>query len=200
VLTNIGSKGWEKQSGLLSMWILSMLQSNDQTNVVMPYKKGDSLSLGKIVTDDYFGKLTSDRLKIGDGYLLFKADAKQRSKIGVSPKRALPIAGSYDAKNKVLTIAQFSLPDGLTDYVNSAWKLQDNPFEGDAVNAYTDGPIDGKQMGKFYELESSSPALSLAPMKNAKHIHRTIHLSGSTVKLNEISKKLFGLELDQMKF
>jgi hypothetical protein len=200
VLTNIGSKGWEKQSGLLSMWILSMLQSNDQTNVVMPYKKGDSLSLGKIVTDDYFGKLTSDRLKIGDGYLLFKADAKQRSKIGVSPKRALPIAGSYDAKNKVLTIAQFTLSDGLTDYVNSAWKLQDNPFEGDAVNAYTDGPIDGKQMGKFYELESSSPALSLAPMKNAKHIHRTIHLSGSTVKLNEISKKLFGLELDQMKF
>jgi hypothetical protein len=200
VLTNIGSKGWEKQSGLLSMWILSMLQSNDQTNVVMPYKKGDSLSLGKIVTDDYFGKLTSDRLKIGDGYLLFKADAKQRSKIGVSPKRALPIAGSYDAKNKVLTIAQFTLSDGLTDYVNSAWKLQDNPFEGDAVNAYTDGPIDGKQMGKFYELESSSPALSLAPMKNAKHIHRTIHLSGSTVKLKEISKKLFGLELDQMKF
>ena len=200
VLTNIGSKGWEKQSGLLSMWILSMLQSNDQTNVVMPYKKGDSLSLGKIVTDDYFGKLTSDRLKIGDGYLLFKADAKQRSKIGVSPKRALPIAGSYDAKNKVLTIAQFSLPDGLTEYVNSAWKLQDNPFEGDAVNAYTDGPIDGKQMGKFYELESSSPALSLAPMKNAKHIHRTIHLSGSTVKLNEISRKLFGLELDQLKF
>jgi hypothetical protein len=200
VLTNIGSKGWEKQSGLLSMWILSMLQSNDQTNVVMPYKKGDSLNLGKIVTDDYFGKLTSDRLKIGDGYLLFKADAKQRSKIGVSPKRALPIAGSYDAKNKVLTIAQFTLSDGLTDYVNSAWKLQDNPFEGDAVNAYTDGPIDGKQMGKFYELESSSPALSLAPMKNAKHIHRTIHLSGSTVKLNEISKKLFGLELDQLKF
>jgi len=100
----------------------------------------------------------------------------------------------------VLTIAQFSLPDGVTDYVNSAWKLQDNPFEGDAVNAYTDGPIDGKQMGKFYELESSSPALSLAPGKSAKHIHRTIHLSGSTVKLNEISKKLFGLELDQLKF
>ena len=200
VLTNIGSEGWEKQSGLLSMWILSMLQSNNQTNVVMPYKKGDSLSLGKIVTDDYFGKLTSDRLKIGDDYLLFKADAKQRSKIGVSPKRALPIAGSYDAKNKVLTIAQFTLSDGLTDYVNSAWKLQDNPFEGDAVNAYTDGTIDGKQMGNFYELESSSPALSLLPGKNAKHMHRTIHLSGSSVKLNEISKKLFGLELDQMKF
>ena len=200
VVTNIGLKSWEKQTGLLSMWILSMLQSNDQTNVVMPYKTGDSLSLGKVVTDDYFGKLTSDRLKIEDGYLLFKADAKQRSKIGISPKRALPVAGSYDAENKVLTIAQFSLPEGAADYVNSAWKLQDKPFEGDAVNAYTDGPIDGKQMGKFYELESSSPALMLSPGQNAKHMHRTIHLSGSVEKLNEISKKLFGLELDQIKF
>jgi hypothetical protein len=200
VLTNTGQKTWEQQTGLLSVWILSMLKSNDQTNVVIPYRKGDSLSLGKIVTDDYFGKLGADRLKIEDGHLLFKADAKQRSKIGVSPKRALPIAGSYDAENKVLTISQFTLPEGITSYVNSTWKIQDDPFVGDAVNAYTDGPIDGKQMGKFYELESSSPALSLAPGANATHIHRTIHLSGSQEKLNEISIKLFGLGLDQLKF
>jgi hypothetical protein len=177
-----------------------MLKSNDQTNVVIPYKKGDSLSLGKIVTDDYFGKLDSDRLKIKDGYLLFKADAKQRSKIGVSPKRALPIAGSYDAENNVLTISQFTLPEGVTSYVNSTWKIQDDPFVGDAVNAYTDGPIEGKQMGKFYEIESSSPALSLAPGAKATHIHRTIHLSGSTEKLNEIALKVFGLSLNQLKF
>jgi len=200
ILTNTGSKTWDQQTGLLSIWVLSMLKSNDQTNVIIPYRKGDSLSLGKIVTDDYFGKLSADRLKIEDGYLLFKADAKQRSKIGVSPKRALPIAGSYDAENKVLTIAQFTLPEGITAYVNSTWKIQDDPFVGDVVNAYTDGPIDGKQMGKFYELESSSPALGLAPGANAKHIHRTIHLSGPVEKLNEISIKLFGLGLDQLKF
>lgn len=200
VLTNTGSKAWDQQTGLLSIWVLSMLKSNDQTNVIIPYRKGDSLSLGKIVTDDYFGKLGADRLKIADGHLLFKADAKQRSKIGVSPKRALPIAGSYDAENKVLTIAQFTLPEGIISYVNSTWKIQDDPFVGDAVNAYTDGPINGKQMGKFYEIESSSPALSLAPGANAKHIHRTIHLSGTVEKLNEISLKLFGLGLDQLKF
>jgi hypothetical protein len=200
VLTNTGQKTWDQQTGLLSVWILSMLKSNDQTNVVIPFRKGDSLSLGKIVTDDYFGKLGADRLKIEDGHLLFKADAKQRSKIGVSPKRALPIAGSYDPENKVLTISQFTLPEGIISYVNSTWKIQDDPFVGDAVNAYTDGPIDGKQMGKFYELESSSPALSLAPGASATHIHRTIHLSGSQEKLNEISIKLFGLGLDQLKF
>jgi hypothetical protein len=200
IITNTGSNLWDKETGLLSIWVLSMLKSNDQTNVIIPYKKGDSLSLGKIVTDDYFGKLSADRLKIQDGYLLFKADAKQRSKIGVSPKRALPIAGSYDAENQVLTIAQFTLPDGISDYVNSSWKIQDDPFVGDAVNAYTDGPINGKQMGKFYELESSSPALSLASGASAEHIHRTIHLSGPVEKLNEISLKLFGLGLDKLKF
>ena len=200
ILTNVGTETWNEQKGLLSVWVLSMLKSNDQTNVVIPYKKGDSLSLGKIVTDDYFGKLDSDRLKIKDGYLLFKADAKQRSKIGVSPKRALPIAGSYDAENNVLTISQFTLPEGVTSYVNSTWKIQDDPFVGDAVNAYTDGPIEGKQMGKFYEIESSSPALSLAPGAKATHIHRTIHLSGSTEKLNEIALKVFGLSLNQLKF
>ena len=200
ILTNVGTETWNEQKGLLSVWVLSMLKSNDQTNVVIPYKKGDSLSLGKIVTDDYFGKLDTERLKIKDGYLLFKADAKQRSKIGVSPKRALPIAGSYDAENNVLTISQFSLPEGVTSYVNSTWKIQDDPFVGDAVNAYTDGPIEGKQMGKFYEIESSSPALSLAPGANATHIHRTIHLSGSTEKLNEIALKVLGLSLNQLKF
>ena len=200
ILTNIGTETWNEQKGLLSVWVLSMLKSNDQTNVVIPYKKGDSLSLGKIVTDDYFGKLDTERLKIKDGYLLFKADAKQRSKIGVSPKRASPIAGSYDAENNVLTISQFSLPEGVTSYVNSTWKIQDDPFVGDAVNAYTDGPIEGKQMGKFYEIESSSPALSLAPGANATHIHRTIHLSGSTEKLNEIALKVLGLSLNQLKF
>ena len=200
ILTNIGTETWNERKGLLSVWVLSMLKSNDQTNVVIPYKKGDSLSLGKIVTDDYFGKLDSDRLKIKDGFLLIKADAIQRSKIGVSPKRALPIAGSYDAENNVLTISQFTLPEGVTSYVNSTWKIQDDPFVGDAVNAYTDGPIEGKQMGKFYEIESSSPALSLAPGAKATHIHRTIHLSGSTEKLNEIALKVFGLSLNQLKF
>lgn len=199
-VTNTGSNTWDKQTGLLSIWVLSMLKSNDKTNVIIPYKKGDTSIMGKIVRDDYFGKLGAERLKIEDGYLLFKADAKQRSKIGVSPKRALPIAGSYDAENKVLTIAQFSLPEGITAYVNSTWQIQDDPFVGDAVNAYTDGPIDGKQMGKFYELESSSPALSLASRANAEHIHRTIHLSGPVEKLNEISLKVFGLTLDQLKF
>ena len=195
-VTNQGKLSWTKDSGQLSIWILSMLQANDQTTVLIPFNKGDTSALGKIVTDDYFGKLDTTRLKVRDGYLLFKADAKQRSKIGLSPKRAMAMAASFDAINKVLTIIQFTMPKGEMDYVNSLWKNQIDPFKGDALNAYTDGPINGKQMGKFYELESSSPALSLAPGASQSHIQRTIHLKGSQQDLDAIARKLFGVSLN----
>ena len=198
-ITNKGSNVWDKKTGMLSIWILSMMNASEKTTVAVPYKQGDSAKLGKIVTDDYFGKVPADRLKVENGLMLFKADANHRSKIGVAPKRALPIVASYDAVNNVLTIAQFTLPGGATDYVNSLWKIQDDPFSGDAVNSYNDGPIDGKQMGKFYEIESSSPAAALAPGKTIHHFHRTIHIKGNKDELDKISIKLLGVGVDAIR-
>jgi len=198
-ITNTGSIAWDKKTGMLSIWILSMLNASAQTTVAVPYKQGDTSDLGKIVTDDYFGKVPADRIKVDSGLISFKADANQRSKIGVSPKRALPFVASYDAVNNVLTIAQFTLPGGATDYVNSLWKLQEDPFAGDAVNAYNDGEIDGKQMGKFYEIESSSPAAALAPGNSIQHVHRTIHLKGTREDLDKISMKILGKPVDAIK-
>jgi hypothetical protein len=198
-ITNNGATAWDKKTGMLSIWVLSMLNASSQTTVAVPYKQGDTAKLGKIVTDDYFGKVPADRLKVDSGIILFKADAIQRSKIGVSSERALPFVASYDATNNVLTIAQFTLHEGTTDYVNSLWKLQDDPFSGDAVNAYNDGEINGKQMGRFYEIESSSPAAALAPGNSMQHIHRTIHLKGSKEDLDKIAKKILGIGVDAIK-
>jgi hypothetical protein len=197
-ITNKGKTVWDKKSGMLSIWILSMLKATDKTTVVVPYKQGDVSTLGKIVTDDYFGKVPSDRLKVDNGLILFKADANSRTKIGLSPSRALPMIASYDAVNNVLTIAQFTLPQQSDGYVNSLWKIQENPFEGDAVNSYNDGPNDGSQLGKFYEIESSSPAASLKPNTFLHHLHRTIHLQGDKESLNKICQKLFGIDVDQI--
>lgn len=198
-ITNTGTNSWNKETGMLSIWILSMLNASEQTTVAIPYKDGDSSQLGTIVTDDYFGKVPVDRIKIENGLILFKADASHRSKIGISPKRAMPVAASYDAVNNVLTIAQFTLPQDSTGYVNSLWKIQDDPFSGDAVNSYNDGPIDTKQMGKFYEIESSSPAAALQPGKSMQHIHRTIHLIGTQEDLDKIAMKLLGVSVDKIR-
>jgi hypothetical protein len=196
-ITNTGNTPWKKETGLLSIWILSMFNAGDKTTIAVPYKQGNEADLGKIVTDDYFGKVPGDRLKIKNGFIFLNADAKYRSKIGISPKRALPILASFDQVNEVLTIAQFSLPEYPADYVNSLWEMQENPFDGDVVNAYNDGLIDGKQMGKFYELESSSPAATLIVGESMHHLHRTIHLKGNIKDLDEVTQTLLGIQLSE---
>jgi hypothetical protein len=107
----------------------------------------------------------ADRLTVKDGVILFKADGQYRSKIGLPPSRALAIAGSYDAAAHVLTLVQYTRPADAREYVNSMWEIQREPYKGDVVNSYNDGPpAPGKPpLGPFYELETSSPALALAP-------------------------------------
>ncbi len=196
-ITNTGNAAWSRETGMLSVWILSMLNASDSTTVAIPYVAGDEKSLGKVVTDDYFGKVPSDRLGVTDHLILFKADGNYRSKIGVSPKRAKPVVASYDAAQKVLTIALFSLPS-QGEYVNSKWEIQKNPFEGDAINSYNDGPVNGSQMGKLYEIESSSPAAALAPGASLTHRHTTIHLQGDIAELDKVAQKLLGVTVQSI--
>lgn len=199
-LTNTGDSQWNKESGMLSIWILSIFNPSDKTTVIVPFKTGDETQLGKVVTDDYFGKMPKERLTVLDSVILFRADGKKRGKIGISPQRALPLAGSYDAQNKVLTVARFSLQEGNMDYVNSQWKMQDQPFAGDAINSYNDGPLaDGTQLGPFYELESSSPAAALQPGEKINHVHQTFHFIGEEAALDQIVQSLFGITLSQVK-
>jgi YhcH/YjgK/YiaL family protein len=92
---------------------------------------------------------------------------------------------------------QFTQPAGVTDYVNSLWKLQDDPYAGDAANSYNDGPPapGEKPLGPFYELESSSPAAALAPNASLPHVHRTIHLTGPESALDGVARSVLGVGL-----
>jgi hypothetical protein len=85
--------------------------------------------------------------------------------------------------------------------VNSLWKLQDNPFAGDAANSYNDGPPSpgAKPLGPFFELESSSPAAALAPNESLSHVHRTIHVVGSEESLDNVSRATLGVSLEEIR-
>jgi len=200
-VTNTGEKAWEKDTGLLSIWILGMLNPSPATTIVVPFKTGPEEKLGPIVNDAYFGKVPADRLVVKDGVMFFSGDGQYRSKIGLSPLRAMPILGSYDAVNQVLTIVQYSKPRGTFDYVNSMWEMQDQPYKGDVVNSYNDGPAEpgAKPLGPFYELETSSPAASLKPGETISHVHRTFHLQGSEADLDQIARATLGVTIDQIK-
>jgi len=200
-MTNTGTKAWDKESGLLSIWILGMFNPSPATTIVVPFNAGTEDELGPIVNDAYFGKVPANRLVVKDGVMFFSGDGQYRSKIGLSPQRARPIAGSYDAVNKVLTIVQYNKPQTAADYVNSMWELQAEPYKGDVVNSYNDGPPEpgAKPMGPFYELETSSPAAALKPGEAVSHIHRTYHLQGPEADLDSIAKATLGVTIAEIK-
>ncbi len=194
VLKNIGTADWDKSKGVLSIWLLGMMKASPQNTIIIPYQSGKADQ----INDSYFGKIPAERLIKKDDILFFKADAQSRGKIGVPPQALKPIAGSYDAENKILTIVQFDYK-GETDYVNSMWEIQKNPYKGDAINAYNDGKNDsGSQMGQFYELETSSPAIALKRNESLTHTQRTFHFEGAENTLNAISKKLLGINLSEV--
>lgn len=194
---------FSKETGLVSIWILGMMNSGPETVVIVPYKAGPVSELGPVVKSDYFGPILPDRLKITPEAVLFRADAGFRSKIGTSQRRARNVLGSIDFAAGVLTIVQFTMPDDPTksNYLNNMWKLpQEEPFVGDVANAYNDGPNDlGEQLGAFYEIESVSPAPVLKTGESITHCHRTIHVQADEKTLASLAQEIFGVDLEQVK-
>lgn len=201
-VANLGKAAWKKDTGLLSIWILGMFPASPAVTVIVPFQTGTESIRGPIVNDEYFGKVPADRLAVdaGKGLLCFRGDARHRGKLGIGPKRARDVLGSWDAKSGVLTLVQFSLPKNPGEYVNSLWKHQDDPYGGDVVNSYNDGPSapGGKGFGNFYELETSSPALALKPGERATHAHRTVHLTGDVAGLDRLAQSVLGAHLGDL--
>ncbi len=196
-ITNAGTVAWAKPTGLLSIWILGMFTPSPTTTIVVPIVPGAEGEMGPRVTSDYFGAVPPERLVVRERAIYFSGDGRYRSKIGVSPRRSTGVLGSYDPGRRVLTIVQFTQPAGATDYVNSLWKIQDDPYGGDAANSYNDGPPEpgARPLGPFYELESSSPAAALAPGATAAHVHRTVHLTGPEAALDPVARAVLGVSV-----
>ena len=197
-LKNLGTEPWRKETGQLSIWILGMFNPSPAASIMVPYQ-GKETELRKFVNDTYFGQVPDDRLKLVGKTVFFKADGQYRSKIGLLPDNAPEWLGSYDADSKVLTVVKYSKPSNAKDYVNSVWEIQKEPYKGDAINAYNDGPPapGAKPLGPFFELETSSPAAALRPNGAITHIHTTFHFKGTRQQLDPIMKKLFGISSEE---
>ncbi|WP_221622299.1 DUF6786 family protein [Larkinella rosea] len=195
-LINKGKNPWTKEKGLLSIWILGMYNASPEATIVVPFQPGK----GQAVNDSYFGKVPASRLIQKDSVAFFKADANQRGKIGVPPARAKNWLGSYDPGSQTLTLVTFTFDPKNREYVNSAWEIQKEPYAGDVANSYNDGPMKPgqPQMGKFYELESSSPAAALQPQGRLTHTHTTLHIQGDETQLDKIARHWLGVSLEEI--
>ncbi len=196
-IQNAGTQDWNKESGLLSIWLLGMFAPSDQTMVIIPFKP--IANAKELITTTYFGEIPAERLMIEDSVLFFTCDGNYRSKIGLSPFIAKPVSASFDFQRNILTITRLEIVSDAS-YVNSKWEIQDAPYSGDAVNSYNDGPLaDGSQLGPFYELESSSAALELKSGETGMYRQITCHLEGDFDRLNDLSVTILGVDLKKIK-
>jgi hypothetical protein len=196
-VTNTGKNDWKKNTGLLSIWLLGMFTPTPQTVVIIPFHPQPGAR--SLITDNYFGAVAPDRLQVRDSVLYFTCDGLSRGKIGLSPLIAKPVAAGFDFKNNVLTLV-LPVIDRQGLYVNSKWEKQKEPYKGDVINAYNDGPLaDGSQLGPFFEIESSS---SVKEMKSGEALHYsqvTCHLQGDYTALRSIAQQLLHVDLDEIK-
>ena len=104
-----------------------------------------------------WGRLIRTRLKIKDLVLLFKADGKYRSKIGIPPGLAPSIYGYYAKDKQRLTIVQYQKTNDSL-YFNSDVTIQEDPYKGEVIPIYNNGPMDyaPTENVSFFELESTS--------------------------------------------
>ena len=84
--------------------------------------------------------------------------------------------------------------------MNSKWEMQKEPYKGDVINSYNDGPLaDGSQLGPFYEIESSSPALELRKATSGSYKQVTCHLQADYAVMKQFVQQLLAVDLDNVK-
>lgn len=99
-----------------AIWLLDMLKVSGSNTIVVPYDSSRELWKNR-----HHGLFWRDSKRANHKRPFnhfFMADGTKRCKLGVSPKRAKYVIGSYDAVNKVLTICFFDL-DKDAKYLNS---------------------------------------------------------------------------------
>jgi hypothetical protein len=101
---------------------------------------------------------------------------------------------SRQNKNGMIYNPEFGSGEG---FLNKGW--HDNPFEGGAINAYSDRLVeDGSVKGPFYEIKTSLPCDELEPRKSLSHIQKVIHVQGDPVELAVLVKVPFRLDLQSI--
>jgi len=82
--------------------------------------------------------------------------------------------------------------------MNNMWELpQAKPYVGDVTNAYNDGrQRPAKRVGRFYEIESLSPAAEWKTGESLTHHHQSVHIVADMPTLARLAKDVLGVDLE----
>ncbi|MBL8693056.1 MAG: hypothetical protein JNJ88_03075 [Planctomycetes bacterium] len=178
----------ESRSGapLVHLWSLSQLPASPRAVVMAPLGPGDPAAGRPEVEDRYFGKIPEERLWREGSVLCMRADGRRTSKFGIGAHASTGFAGSFSPEQELLTIAAFPV-QRTEPYANNLWTATAAaPFGGDVFQSYNSDD------GRFFELESVSPARFLEPAQELSHWHATLFAVGPRRKLSDLARSVLG--------
>jgi hypothetical protein len=188
-LIHKGGEPWSPDKGLVSLRVLGAQTASPTAVAVVPYHKpADVPKEEKVFHDNLLGVVPEDRVAQDDNAVYFLADSKELGKVGVISKYSSGVAGSYDPSNKVLTVIHTDKPDGNVAYAGARLDESQPILGGESIYLLNEGPLGegGKSRGRFFVLETASPAPALKPGEALRHVQRTVHFQGSPEELDLI--------------
>jgi hypothetical protein len=185
-----GGEPWNAEKGLVSLRVVNAQTASPTSVAVVPYQRpSEASNEEKFYQDDIFRDVPDDRVTQDESAVYFLGDAKKLGKVSVVSKHTKGLVGSYDPSNKVLTIIQFDQPQGDAVAYTGARLDENQPLlGGQAIYLLNEGPIGegGKSRGRFFMLETASPASLLKPGEALRHVQRTLHFQGPEEELDVI--------------
>lgn len=189
-IINRSDKAWSKKTGLLNIWILGQFHTGPNCWAIIPTLPGARIN------ENYFEADLSERLVHKPGYSQLLLDGQQKAKIGLAPSHDRNVIGSYDRDTKTLTVVSYET-DKNEAFLNSEWKIQPEPYNGDVLNVYNDGPDENELiLGPYFELETSSSSRELPSGDSIHHRHSTYHFNGTFDALNKVSQQTLFTDLE----
>lgn len=201
-ITNVGANAWSKQTGALAHWHLGQFLPGERVIVIIPFNQG--IFSDPPIREDYFvqfclnGKMPANRYWLKNGFALFKADGKCRTKIGQNRSRATGLLASYNLDSDEIIMMDYDYYPGL-EYASSYWYEQPEPYNGDCISFSAEGPISPKEPnGRCYELEAMSPAMFLSPGQSFTFRTRVFHIRGPRLLIAGICHQHLGPEISML--
>ena len=188
-ITNAGTKAWTKDGGLVSIWILGMFKpSPDDDGRRSRSSRDRKRSAGRSSTTPTSARCPPIGSRSSDGRRSSSAATASSAARSASRPRARATCSAATTRGAAAHASCSTTgPPGAPRLRQLHVGAQKEPYGGDVVNSYNDGPPGAGQAAARRPSTSSrprSPAAALAPGESLDHVHRTFHFVGEPAALD----------------
>ncbi|RAJ00327.1 hypothetical protein LX64_04029 [Chitinophaga skermanii] len=194
VFVNTGRIKWDGTTGQPAIRVTGMFPAGEQVWLLVPFNE-EKMPTSQL--DQYMKEVDYD---VRSNTILVRLKGANPIAVGIPQAFGKNYIGVYDAESQQLTIVQFTLSRSKQFFKNNRWPMQ-SLSDGFAATVYYAGEKNDTAInsGYYYSIASYSPLSKVNTGGRLLHYHRTFHLVGTDKQLSGITKKLFGVTVQEIK-